>query len=317
MHFIFRSECVYKVIDAHCDTASQLLDKNRNLCENDCMIDCKRMKKYASYIQFFAGFVSKEYENPMLRAVELLDKAKQEILKNDIKLILDSSDLNSVIESNSYGAILSIEDARALCGKLSSLRFFYDYGIRAVTLAWNDDNEVTDGANSDKNSGLTPFGRDVVKEMNTLRMMIDVSHISEKGFWDVLEESKAPIIATHSNCYSLCTHRRNLKDEQIKALIKNDGIMCINIYPPFLENEPDKADIDSVIAHIDHVLSLGGENNIGLGSDFDGIEQTAKGIRNVSDYKKIFAKMADLGYNIKLIDKITYQNAKNYINKVI
>ena len=269
---------MYKIIDAHCDTAKALLDKCENLQKNTCMINLAQIKEYDAYVQFFAAYVSKKYENPMLRAVEILDKAKNEIKENNIKLILNSNDLDEVIEKNSIGAILSIEDARALCGSLSSLRFFYDYGVRAITLAWNDDNEVTDGANSLKNSGLTQFGREVVREMNRLNMIIDVSHITEKGFYDVLEETTKPVIASHSNCYSLCNHRRNLKDEQIKALIENDGMMCINIYPNFLENNPDEADINSVISHIDYVLSLGGEDHIGLGSDFDGIDVTPKGI---------------------------------------
>lgn len=308
---------MYKIIDAHCDTAAQLLDGNRKLYKNDCMVDVQGMKRYDSYVQFFAAYVSKSFKNPMLRAVKLLDKAKQEILKNDIKLILDSSDLNYVIDNNMCGAILSIEDARALCGELASLRFFYDYGVRSMTIAWNDDNDVTDGADSDKNSGLTPFGREVVREMNRLNMIVDVSHITEKGFWDVLEESNAPVMASHSNCYSICSHRRNLNDEQIKALIKNNGLMCINIYPPFLENNPDDADIDSVISHIDHVLSLGGEDILALGSDFDGIEKTPKEIKKIRDYRKIFAKMVNLGYDIKIVNKITHQNAKKYINRII
>lgn len=308
---------MYKVIDAHCDTAVKLLDANKKLSKNDCMVDYLGMKKYQSYVQFFAAYVSKEFNNPMLRAVEILDKAKQEVLENDMKFILNSSDLNSVIDNNLCGAILSIEDARALCGSLASLRFFYDYGVRAMTLAWDDDNEVTDGAYSDKNSGLTSFGREVVKEMNRLKMIVDVSHITEKGFWDVLQESSAPVIASHSNCYSVCSHRRNLNDEQIRALIKNNGLMCINVYPPFLENNPDNADIDSIISHIDHVLSLGGENILGLGSDFDGISITAKGIGNVFDYEKLFEKMVNLGYNMNIINKITYQNTKEFIKRVL
>ena len=308
---------MYKIIDTHCDTVSQLLDGNRELCKNDCMVDVEGMKRYEGYVQFFAAYVSKSFQNPMLRAVKLLDKTKQEVLKNNIKLILDSSDLNHVIDNNLCGAILSIEDARALCGELASLRFFYDYGVRAMTLAWNDDNEVTDGADSDKNSGLTSFGREVVREMNLLKMIVDVSHITEKGFWDVLQESNAPVIASHSNCYSICSHRRNLNDEQIKTLIKSGGLMCINLYPPFLENNPEDADIDSVISHIDHVLSLGGENILGLGSDFDGIDTTPKGISNVVGYEKLFEKMVNLGYNVSIINKITYQNAKDFINKVL
>ncbi len=308
---------MYKIIDTHCDTASALLDRDETLEKNGCMLNLQAMKKYQSYVQFFAAYVSKKYQNPMLRAVEILDKAKQEIKKHNIKLILNSNDLDDVINKNSYGGILAIEDARALCGSPSSLRFFYDYGVRAVTLAWNDDNEVTDGADSLKNSGLTPFGREVVREMNRLGMMIDVSHITQKGFYDVLEESNVPIMASHSNCYSVCSHRRNLNDEQIKALIKNNGLMCINIYPPFLENNPENADIDSIISHIDHVLSLGGEDHLGLGSDFDGIDKTPKDIHNLSDYKKIFEKMIKLGYNTNIIDKITYLNTQNFLKKVL
>ena len=220
---------MYSLIDTHCDTMSELLDKNETLEKNSGMINLSMMKGFNFYVQFFAAYVNKKYENPMLRAVEILDKAKEEIRNNNVNLILSYDDLEKTIKTNSLGAILSIEDARALCGSLASLRFFYDYGVRAMTLAWNDNNDVTDGADSLKNLGLTPFGKDVVKEMNKLGMMIDVSHITEKGFFDVLKESKAPVMASHSNCFSVCNHRRNLKDGQIKALIENDGIMCINI----------------------------------------------------------------------------------------
>ena len=308
---------MYKIIDTHCDTAAELLDRGETLEKTNCMVNLSDMKKYESYVQFFAAFVSKKYQNPMLRAVEILDKAKREIKENDIKLILNSNDLDDVINKNLCGGLLAIEDARAICGSLSSLRFFYDYGVRAMTLAWNDDNEVTDGADSLKNSGLTPFGKEVVKEMNNLNLIVDVSHITEKGFYDVIEESSAPVMASHSNCYSVCSHRRNLCDEQIKTLIKNGGVMCVNIYPPFLENEPEKAGIDSIISHIDHALSLGAENNLGLGSDFDGITKTPKNINKLEDYEKIFEKMIKLGYNTSIIEKITSLNVQKFVKKVL
>ena len=307
---------MYSLIDTHCDTMSELLDKNETLEKNSCMINLSMMEGFNCFVEFFAAYVSKKHKNPMLRAVEILDKAKEEIKKNNINLILTYEGLERTINKNSPGAILAIEDARALCGSLASLRFFYDYGVRAVTLAWNDDNEVTDGADSAKNTGLTPFGKSVVKEMNRLGMMIDVSHISEKGFYDVLKTTNAPIMASHSNCYSICQHRRNLKDEQIKAILENDGIMCINIYPPFLENNPDDATLDSVIKHIDYALSLGAENNLGLGSDFDGIDKTPKNINNLKDYENIFEKMVKIGYNIELIDKITHKNIQSFMRKV-
>lgn len=307
---------MYTVIDTHCDTASVLLDKNEKLTKTHCMINLSDMERFNSYVQFFAAYVSKEYKNPMLRAVEILTTAKEEIKENNIKLILNSNDLDEVIKNGKKGAVLAIEDARALCGKVASLDFFYDYGVRAMTLAWNDDNEVTDGADSKNNTGLTTFGREVVRKMNKLGMIVDVSHISEKGFYDVLNITDKPVMASHSNCYTVCNHRRNLKDEQIRAIIKNNGIMCINIYPPFLSQEPEKANIDSVISHIDYALSLGAENHLGLGSDFDGIDQTPKGIRNLKDYEKMFEKMVKIGYNIDLINKLTHKNVQTFMRRV-
>jgi len=307
---------MYNVIDAHCDTASELLDKSENLVNNNCMIKKEFMEHYDSYIQVFAAYVNKKYKNPLERALCILNKAKNEIKRNDLELILSCDDLKRTIKQKKCGAILSIEDARALCGKLLLLYFFYDYGVRAITLAWNDDNEVTDGANSNKQSGLTDFGRDVIREMNRLKMMIDVSHISEKGFWDVMSETRTPVIASHSNCYNQCHHRRNLKNEQIKALIDTGGMMCINIYPPFLEKESEKASIKSVIRHIDYALSLGAENNLGLGSDFDGIDMTPVDFHSLLDYEKLFNEMKKMNYTQELIDKITHINFINFMERV-
>lgn len=306
---------MYKLIDTHCDTASRLLDGNETLKNNTGMIKKSYMDEYESCVLNFAAYVSKDVKNPMDRAVKIIEKAKKEIKKENIGLILSSDDLEKILKEKRHGAILSIEDARALCGSIMPLYFFYNQGVRMITLAWNDDNEATDGANSKKQSGLTDFGRDVVREMNRLKMMVDISHISEKGFWDVMEITKSPVIASHSNCYRKCPHVRNLKDEQIKALVKNQGIMCINIYPPFLEAEPEKADIKSIIKHIEYALSMGAENNLGLGSDFDGIEETTKEITNLKDYQKLFKELEKMNYSQELLDKITHKNFINFIQR--
>ena len=306
---------MYKIIDTHCDTASELLDRNENLKDNTCMINKSHMDEYESCVLNFAAYVSKESENPMDRAIKILQKAKNEIRKNDIELILCCDDLERTLKEKRHGAILSIEDARALCGNIMPLYFFYNYGVRMITLAWNDDNEVTDGANSKKQTGLTEFGRAIVREMNRLNMMIDISHISECGFWDVMEVTKSPIIASHSSCYHECPHIRNLKDNQIKSLIDNDGMMCINIYPPFLEIEPEKADIKSIIRHIEYALSMGAEDNLGMGSDFDGIDTTTKEITNLKDYQKLFKELEKINYSQELIDKITHKNFVKFMKR--
>lgn len=305
---------MYKIIDTHCDTASELLDQRKTLKNFSGMLNISMMKEYKSYVQIFAAWISKESENPKQRAIDILNKAKQEMSENVIKHILSYQDLEN---TESLGGILAIEDARALCGSLDNVDFFYDFGVRAITLAWNDDNEATAGvANTDENAGLTDFGKDVVKKMNQKGMIVDVSHITEKGFWDVVKISKAPVMASHSNCYSICSHRRNLKDDQIKALVASGGIMGINLYPPFLENEPEKADIVSVMRHIDHALSLGAEDNICLGSDFDGIDSTPKNIKNARDYIKLIDVMKEK-YTQDFIDKITHRNFIEFYKKCL
>lgn len=307
----------YNVIDAHCDTASELLDKGEFLAFNSGHLSLEKIKKYQSYIQFYAAWVGKQEKNPLLRAIEIFDNLKNELKKNaDAACIITSSaELKSVIRQKKHGAILAIEDARALCGSVAALRMFYSLGVRALTLAWNDDNEVTDGADSVRGAGLTAFGREIVCEMNRLHMIVDVSHITPKGFWDVLEISQAPVLASHSNAAGVCRHRRNLDDEQIKALVKNDGMVCVSVYPEFL-SENGRADTADILRHTDHILSLGGENVLGLGSDFDGIDALPADFAGAEDYDKLFNEMARLGYSDELIDKITHKNMINFMERI-
>lgn len=307
----------YTVIDAHCDTASELLDRNEELFSNTRHLSLKHTEGFNGYVQFYAAWISKEAKNPLLRTVQILDKIKQEIQKNAERVseVHTSAELESVLKQNKHGAILAIEDGRALCGELAALRMFYDLGVRALTLAWNDDNELTDGIASERGAGLTAFGKDVVREMNRLHMMVDVSHITERGFWDVIEVSKAPVMASHSNAHRVCSHRRNLKDEQIRALIEKQSIICVNLYPAFV-TDSGKAEIYDVLSHIEHILSLGGEDFLGLGSDFDGVDRLPEGMENAGDYVKLFEEMQKCGFSDALIDKITHKNMVNFIKRI-
>ncbi len=307
----------YTVIDAHCDTASEILDRNEDLLQNTRHLSLEQTKGFSSYIQFYAAWISKNEKNPLLRAIQIIDKMKQEISKNAdmIEEVHTAKETESVINRKKQGALLAIEDGRALCGSLSNLRMFYDLGVRTLTLAWNDDNELTDGIASKRGAGLTDFGKAVVREMNRLKMMVDVSHITERGFWDVMEESQAPVMASHSNAKSICGHRRNLTDEQIRALIEKKGIICVNLYPQFVSDE-GKASFRDIVTHIAHILSLGGENYIGLGSDFDGVDSLPKDMEGVRDYTKLFEEMERYGLSDDLINKITHQNMLNFMKRI-
>lgn len=307
----------YTVIDAHCDTASELLDRGETLLDNTCHLSLKHMLTYQSYVQFFAAWVSKQETSPYRRALQILSYLKGEIKKYSEKIaeIHTAEELKKVIENHKCGVILSIEDGRAIEGSLEKLHELYNFGVRAMTLAWNDNNEITDGIDSCYGRGLTPFGKTVVSEMNRLGMIVDVSHITEKGFWDVLEVSTRPVMASHSNCRSLCSHRRNLEDEQIKALIASKGFIGINLYREFL-TDWGEANLDGVIHHIEHIASLGGEHIMGLGSDFDGMDALPKEISHAGDYDKIFDRMCVLGYTDDFIEKITHKNMIQFIERV-
>lgn len=305
------------IIDSHCDTACELLNRGENLCANTGHLSLEKMESFQSYIQFYAAWVGKEEKHPTQRAVDILSCIKQEIAKypERIEEIQDFKELTSVIDRKKHGAILALEDARSLEGSIDTLHMFHNMGVRAIALAWNDNNDVTDGILSERGAGLTPFGEEVVRQMHDLHMIVDVSHITEKGFWDVCALSDRPFMASHSNCLSICKHRRNLNNEQIKEMIKRKGFMGINLYPKFLSDD-GIADISTVLDHMDHVLSLGGADILGLGSDFDGVESLADGIKDAKDYTKLVDAMVKHGYSGSLIDKITHENMINFMERI-
>ncbi len=307
----------YNIIDAHCDTVSKLLEENKNLGDNNFSVSYKKMRANKAYIQFFASFIEKEYKNPLSRAMALIDKLYSELDKNpDIVQIKSYEDIEEVVNSGKCGAMFTIEDARVLCGEIHNLDILYRLGIRAIALAWNESNEVTDGIMSKRGYGLSEFGFEVVKKMNELKMIVDVSHITVKGFWDVLEVTNVPIMASHSNVYSICPHIRNLNDEQIKALIKTESMIGINLYPLFLNGEK-QANTKDIIRHIDYILSLGGENSLGLGTDFDGIDYTCTDITSADRLYVLFDEMLKQGYKEDVIEKISHKNFMSFLKKTL
>lgn len=214
--------------------------------------------------------------------------------------------------------LLAIEEGGAIDGSLEALRCLYELGVRAMTLTWSNRNDIADGINEEATgSGLTHFGKQVVAEMNRLGMLVDVSHISTAGFWSVIETSTKPIIATHSNAKSLCSHPRNLNDEQIKALAQNGGLAGITFAGQFLEEDWRNACIESVYKHIDYMLNLiGNDDHIGFGSDFDGISHPPYNIHGVQDYKPLIEYLSKY-YSDETINKITHQNVINLLQKVL
>ncbi len=309
------------IVDAHCDTITELLQNGQELRQNNCHIDINRLKQYNGYVQFFAAFISPDQARmgALSCVLSIIDKLYLEIEnnKNDIMLCRNYSDITHALQNKKIAAVLSIEGGEALEGNISALRMLYELGVRAMTLTWNPRNQLADGV-GEKNTGggLTSFGREVVGEMNRLGMLVDVSHISEAGFWDVINLTSAPIIASHSNAKKICGHARNLTDEQLLALKKNGGVPGLNLYPVFLSNS-GKASIKDAIDHIEYILALTDENTLGLGADFDGIDSTPEGLEGVQHMGTLFNELLRLNYSEDIVRKIAGENFLRVIKDVL
>ena len=256
------------------------------------------------------------------RSGQLLDKYLQEVKKLhadgiDVLQVLTKEDAADVL-NHKAATLLAIEEGGAIDGSLEALRCLYALGVRAMTLTCSNRNDIADGVNEESSGGgLTVFGRQVVAEMNKLGMLVDVSHIATAGFWDVIEASSKPIIATHSNAKALCPHPRNLDDKQILAINENDGLIGVTFAGQFLEHDYNDACIESIYRHIDYMLNLmGNDDHIGFGSDFDGISHPPYNLHGVQDYSAVYEYLSKK-YSASTVEKITHKNVLNLLQKVL
>ncbi len=308
------------IVDAHCDTALSLIDSEGDLFENDCHLDLKRLLSSDERVQFFAAFAnpSKYKNNTLTRILSIIDYIyrAQEQYQNKMAICLDAQDIEKAVLGGRVAAILSIEGGEALDGELSVLRQLYRLGVRSMLLAWNHRNLLADGAEERYGAGLSEFGRQVVTEMNRLGMIVDVSHLCEASFHDVMELTTAPVIASHSNAKAICDHPRNLTDRQLTAIQENGGVTGINFYPYFLNNT-DKAATEDVIRHIEHICSVTGEDHIGIGTDYDGIECLPAGLEGPHLLPSLFNRLLQLNYSSTFIEKFAGLNFLRVIRQIL
>ncbi|HWI54409.1 MAG TPA: dipeptidase [Desulfobacteria bacterium] len=310
------------IADGHCDTILELLRSNRRLASPSMKghVDLERLKKGNVRVQFFAAFIETIYKpyNSLGRVLELIDKFYQEVelCQEFISPCSTTKKIKKDLDEGKIIAVLGIEGGEALNGSLAVLRMLYRLGVRFIGLTWNQRNQLADGVGERlTGGGLTSFGFEVIKEMNELGMIIDLSHISEKGFWDVLKHSNAPVMVSHTNCYELCSHPRNLADKQIKALADQGGIMGLSFVPEFLGGE--NPGLEEFMNHLDHVAGLVGTDIIALGSDFDGIDKTPRGLEDCRCYPVITGKLMDRGYTKREIRGIMGENMLRFMEKIL
>lgn len=298
-----------RLFDGHCDTAFELYRRQEKLSDNSCHISLKRAGEYSAYAQVFAfcslaGLISR-YGSPEELLTRPLMYLKREIAENSdrIAFAASSAEVRELHAAGKIAALLSVEGAEVIFCDLGRLEYLWETGFVMTTLTWNADNTLAGCHTSDL--GLTSAGRDFVWEAQKLGLRIDVSHLSEAAFWDLIAVTKAPILASHSNCRALCDHSRNLTDDQLRAIAETGGTVGLNLYPPFLGQN---ADFSLLRSHLEHMLRLCGEKHVALGGDLDGCEVLVDGFSHVGDYRSFYSYLQEEGYSTPLLDDIFYHN---------
>jgi membrane dipeptidase len=208
-------------------------------------------------------------------------------------------------------SVLSLEGGEALGKDISILRLFHRLGVRQIGLTWNCANALADGCKEARNGGLTNFGKECVKEMTRLGMIVDVSHLSEQGFWDVVSIPHVKVMASHSNTRKYCDHPRNLTDDQIKAIIALKGLIGITYVPQFVSHPYQEATMEHLLLHLEHIEYLGGENHLSFGSDFDGMENKLYGLNNAFDLPSLYNVLSNY-FPGDFLQKWCYSNAYHF-----
>lgn len=306
----------FPVFDLHCDTAFALLGKELNeagsLLRNNYHVDLTRAGELAGYAQCFACYTTPEmqsiYNKSPITVFELeLATILREVEKNHsrIRLAYTPEDIVKNYESGVMSAILTIEGPAGFDYDPDLLQDLYKIGFRATTLGWNEHNPLT--GSHVTGEGLSDTGREYVLEAQRLGMLIDVSHISDQGFWDIIEMTQGPVIATHSNSRSVCNVSRNLTDDMFQAICQTGGVVGINLYADFVGHNPT---MDTVADHVLHFLELDPSgSHIVLGGDLDGCDRLPAGFTGLQDYPTFANVLLNRGVDPDVVKNIFWNNA--------
>ena len=346
------------LIDTHNDITSRTVEGyDIGKAKNDGHTNVTSLKEGGVGGQFFAVYVAAQYvkgNHAAQRTLEMIDTVRHDIIDrypNDFALATTADDIERIHQQGKIAALMGIEGGHAIEDSLRLLRDYYALGIRYMTLthsntnSWADSSGDVDKPGVAHHNGLTDFGKQVVREINRLGMMIDISHVADKTFWDALNTSAAPIIASHSSCRALCDVPRNMTDEMIAALGKKGGVIQINFNCGFLSEKSaaaaklvkpstlpgvrgedayiaeykkkvPPASLADVVAHIDHAVKVGGIDAVGIGSDFDGVSCTPTGLEDVSKFPNLTRALLEKGYSAGDVRKIYSGNTLRVMRAV-
>jgi membrane dipeptidase len=368
------------VVDTHNDITSPLIDDGFDLAMRGddpnakvkTHTDLMRMKAGGLGAEFFAVYVGKEFVNKKpvegggaaRRALDVIDIVQEQIRRHpeSLEAASTAADIRRIVKNGKIAALMGIEGGHAIEDSLHALRMFYKLGVRYMTLThtntndWADSEGDINNPNVQHHNGLTDFGRDVIKEMNRIGMMVDISHVADKTFYDVIATTSAPVIASHSSARAIANNPRNMTDDMLKALAKNGGVAMVNFYDGFLDprkaelalrsrtmedelkvkypnepkraqeeiekwrvaNDPGKTPLSVLIDHIDHIIKVAGIDHVGIGSDFDGVPLTGLpvGMEDISKLPTITYELMKRGYSDADIKKVLGENLLRVMSQV-
>ena len=339
------------VFDAHIDTATHLLWRNPDFSTrlNAGHVDIPRLREGGVDAAFFAVWINDEGSDldAMRLTIREIDAIHRTIDANpdDLALALNADDVLKAKSEGKIAVLISIEGGRCIDEDLGVLRTFYRLGVRSITLAWGAAIGWIDSHNDQRHNGLTDFGRSVVREMQQLGMIVDISHVSDKSFWDVLETAKRPIFASHSCCRSLQEHPRNMTDDMITSLGQADGLININFVAGFVggdpstgyrhSEKPDESDmkdpfdfltkkgvgagppISRLMDHFDHAVALAGADHVGIGSDYDGASHFPIGLDDISMMPLVTESLLQRGHSPEVVEGILGANNLQLFRKTL
>lgn len=301
------------VFDAHCDTISRCWREYEGLASNSGMVSLERTARFGRYCQFFALWTADGYTgyppggDSVERAYQALLRCFQDQMARNGDKIVQCRTAAEAVAANDQGraaAFLSVEGAELLGCDPSRLVQAAKDGVKAINLTWNHANALSGSHSDQPGRGLSEIGRRFVEKMEELHILVDVSHLSEAGFWDVAEMARRPFIASHSNIKSVWDHTRNLTDGQITAIIKNQGVIGLNFYEGFVGGSRD---LDMVRAHLDRLLELGGEHCAALGGDWDGCD-TIPDLPAIDSLPRLYEHLLRHGYTETVVQDLFYNN---------
>lgn len=307
-----------RMIDAHCDWLTKMsrhpeLDFKQDSIYAD--VSFPRLNKSGVKVQCFAIFISNRERVDFYSLLADIDLFYRKVASHpDVVAVRTRHDLERAEAEGKLAAILTLEGAEGLEGSLMLARTAHQLGVRLLGLTWNFGNWAADGVLEPRQGGLSQKGKELVAECDRLGIILDVSHLNDRGFWELTELTQRPFVATHSNSRRICPDPRNLTDEQLAVLIARDSMVGLTFVPWFVKSsEPSVKDI---LTHIDHVSSLGGSRNIGFGSDFDGVEYHIPGLEHAGCFDKLANELYKR-YAPAEADAYLYSNWRRFLGQAL